>query len=143
MTQVVVMPPEVAVHVVGVDLAPVSLKPRETEPPAGICPSQASLPNVNVPFRALPMAFHGETLVPSHGSVTAQPLMVVVPVLRTSMETVRPLPQSEDTLIVTESRAVVGEAEVEGVGVADGATMGVATGVGVGEGAATATRSAQ
>jgi hypothetical protein len=138
-----VTPPELAVHVVGVDFAPVSLKPRETEPPAGICPFQASLPKVNVPLRALPTAFHGETLVPSHGSVTVQPLMAVVPVLRTSMETVRPLPQSEDTLIVTESRAVAGEADVEGDGVADGATVGVATGVGVGEGATPATRPAQ
>jgi hypothetical protein len=144
MRHVVAAPATVAVQVEGVEAAPDSLNPNEVEPPAGICAFHASFVNVSLPLLALAIAFHGATLVPCHGIVTLQPLTAVAPRLRTTTDMVRPLPQSDVTLYVTEIRALLDGKVCVGVGVGVGATVGVTTGAGVAVGvAAPVTRSAQ
>lgn len=139
----VVAPATVAVQVEGVEAAPDSLNPNEVDPPAGICPFHASLVNVSLPLLALAIAFHGATLVPCHGIVMLQTLTAVAPRLRTTTDTVRPVPQSDVTLYVTEIRAPLDGELAVGVGVGVGVAVGVTTGAGVAVGVAPVTRSAQ
>ena len=114
----VALPPTVAVQDAGAEAAPASVKPNVTEPPAGICPFHAALVMVREPFLALPTASHGDTLVPCQGRVMLQPLTAAVPVFRTTTATVRPLPQSDEILTLTDSPC-----DDDGVAVGDGDTV--------------------
>ena len=128
--------PTAVAHVVGSAKLPLSVKPRETDAPGAIVPFQDRLVAVRTPPARKELAFHIETLEPFHGIDTDHLLSVVVPVLVTTMSTLRPDPQSLVTLSATfsplaELAGVVGV----GVGVTVGSTVGTVAGeVGVGSG---------
>jgi hypothetical protein len=110
-----------------------SVKPSETDAPGAIVPFHDKLVAVRTPPARKELAFHIETLEPIQGSETDHLFSVVVPVLVTTMSTLRPVPQS----LVTLSATVSALAEVAGVvGVGVGSTVGIGAGeVGVGSGA--------
>ena len=121
--------PTAVAHVVGSAKLPLSVKPRETDAPGAIVPFHDRLVAVRTPPARKELAFHIETLEPFHGTDTDHLLSVVVPVLVTTMSTLRPVPQSLVTLSET-LRALVVIAGVVGVGV--GLTVGLTVGVGAG-----------
>jgi hypothetical protein len=115
---------------------PLSVKPREADAPGASVPFQDRLVAVNTPPARKELAFHIETLLPFQGTDTDHLFSVVVPVLVTTMSTLRPVPQSLVTLSDTFSAEEVAAGVVGvGVGVVVGSTVGV---VGVGEGATVA-----
>lgn len=121
------MPTEVA-QVVGRVKLPLSVKPRVVEAPGASVPFHDRFVAVRTPPARKELAFHIETLLPFHGTDTDHLFNVVVPVLVTTMSTLRPVPQSLVTLRATLS-AVSVAAGVVGVGV--GVTVGVGAGVSV------------
>jgi hypothetical protein len=110
---------------------PLSVKPRVADAPGASVPFQDRLVAVRTPPARKELAFHIETLLPFQGTDTDHLFTVVVPVLVTTMSTLRPVPQSLVTLSDTLS-AVPEVAGVVGVGVGVGGTVGSTVGVGVG-----------
>ena len=126
--------PTAVAHVVGKTKLPLSVNPRETDAPGAIVPFHDKFVAVSTPPAKKELAFHIETLEPFHGRETDHLLSVVVPVLVTTMSTLRPVPQSLVTLSAT-LRALVEVAGVVGVGVGVivGSTVGTGSGVTVEE----------
>lgn len=127
--------PTAVAHEVGSTKLPLSVKPSETEAPGAMVPFQERLVAVSTPPARKELAFHIETLDPFHGIDTDHLLSVVVPVLVTTMSTLRPVPQSLVTLSATVSPLleVAGEVGV-GSGVTEGSTgdkVGIGSGVAV------------
>lgn len=122
------VPTAVAQEVGSVKL-PLSVKPRVVEAPGANVPFHDRFVEVSTPPARKELAFHIETLLPFQGTDTDHLFSVVVPVLVTTMSTLRPVPQSLVTLRATLS-AVSMAAGVVGVGA--GETVGSPVGVGAG-----------
>ena len=123
------------VQVAGTVKAPLSVRPTVADAPAASDPFQATFVAVRTPPASLEVAFHMLTLLPDHGIETDQPLIGAEPAFLTVRSTLRPLPQSEVTLTLTEIAEPAGtEGVALDVGVGVGATVGATVGVTVGAG---------